>query len=426
MLETKRENVLLFATVSVVFAVGVFVLWGPTFRQKRRSQVLGLVNLGYTCFLNTLLQALASCPVVMDWLSTRQNSTKGNSLTATLQNTLQVLNGMEGNEDPYTPSKLIQSLIAQGWVISPGEQDAHELFHVIATTLEEEMQQPLTKVCSLSDVEDGPLEIQSDTVQLHPSGVHLRSTVHGLETSSWWKEAKLKGPLPFQGLFTSQLQCTSCNCKSALHYSTFYSLSLTLPPRLSLLGTVDGFYTLQELIGHYVADRVVNDVACDGCGCRDTDQMKSLNFGKLPACLCIHIARTIWEGKPLKRDDHVSFPETLVMDPYMYSHVQQKTLTVSELSLGHQSFTNGLIELPLPMRKRLKHLYQLTAVVVHKGGLIYGHFVTYRRGVGSYYNSWYYTSDAEVRETTLHEVMQASAYMLFYTKLTSSTSHNVN
>jgi hypothetical protein len=54
-----------------------------------------------------------------------------------------------------------------------------------------------------------------------------------------------------------------------------------LPPRLSLLGTVDGFYTLQELIGHYVADRVVNDVACDGCGCRDTDQMKSLNFGKV-------------------------------------------------------------------------------------------------------------------------------------------------
>jgi hypothetical protein len=39
MLETKRENVLLFATVSVVFAVGVFVLWGPTFRQKRRSKL---------------------------------------------------------------------------------------------------------------------------------------------------------------------------------------------------------------------------------------------------------------------------------------------------------------------------------------------------------------------------------------------------
>lgn len=59
---------------------------------------------------------------------------------------LAVLNGKEGSEDPYTPSKLIQSLHGQGWVISPGEQDAHELFHVIVTTLEEETQQPLSKV----------------------------------------------------------------------------------------------------------------------------------------------------------------------------------------------------------------------------------------------------------------------------------------
>jgi ubiquitin carboxyl-terminal hydrolase 30 len=63
---------------------------------------------------------------------------------------LAVLNGMEGSEDPYTPSKVIQSLIAQGWVISHGEQDAHELFHVMTTTLEEEVQQPLPKVQQLS------------------------------------------------------------------------------------------------------------------------------------------------------------------------------------------------------------------------------------------------------------------------------------
>jgi len=39
MLETKHENVLLLATVSVVLAAGVFILWGPTFRQKRRGKL---------------------------------------------------------------------------------------------------------------------------------------------------------------------------------------------------------------------------------------------------------------------------------------------------------------------------------------------------------------------------------------------------
>jgi len=59
---------------------------------------------------------------------------------------LAALNGMGQAEDPYTPSKLIQSLISQGWFIPHGEQDAHELFHVIVATLEEEIQQPLSKV----------------------------------------------------------------------------------------------------------------------------------------------------------------------------------------------------------------------------------------------------------------------------------------
>lgn len=423
MLETKHENVLLLATVSVVLAAGVFILWGPTFRQKRRGHVLGLVNLGYTCFLNTLLQALASCPVVLDWLSMHQNNTKQNSLTSSLLKTLQALNGMGQAEDPYTPSKLIQSLISQGWFIPHGEQDAHELFHVIVATLEEEIQQPLSKVCSLSDaIENDHMEGQSDGVQQHPIGVKLRAAMSDHEASSQWHEAKLKGQLPFQGLFTSQLQCMSCKYKSPVHYATYYSLSLTLPPRLSVLGTVDEFYTLQELIGHYVTNRVVNDVACVGCGRSDSDQVKSLSFGKLPSCLCIHIARTTWEGKPLKRDDHIKFPELLVMDPYMHNHAQQKQLTDSDGLRAGQQFTRDLVNLPSPVRKRFKHCYELTAVVVHTGGLFYGHFLTYRRGAGRYYSRWYYTSDAEVRETTLQEVMQASAYMLYYTKYTSSLS----
>jgi hypothetical protein len=36
------------------------------------------------------------------------------------------------------------------------------------------------------------------------------------------------------------------------------------------------------------------------------------------------------------------------------------------------------------------------------------------------YFRWFYTSDAQVTDTTIHEVMQANAYILFYTKFTSA------
>lgn len=42
----------------------------------------------------------------------------------------------------------MKALSARGWVISPGEQDAHELFHVLVDTLEEELvkNKPLPRV----------------------------------------------------------------------------------------------------------------------------------------------------------------------------------------------------------------------------------------------------------------------------------------
>lgn len=41
-------------------------------------------------------------------------------------------------EDPLDPSTLIEALRRHGWAINRGEQDAHELFHLLMSTLEEE------------------------------------------------------------------------------------------------------------------------------------------------------------------------------------------------------------------------------------------------------------------------------------------------
>lgn len=44
--------------------------------------------------------------------------------------------------DPYSPGAVLRVLHAHGWVIPPEEHDAHELFHVILTSLEEEAIRP--------------------------------------------------------------------------------------------------------------------------------------------------------------------------------------------------------------------------------------------------------------------------------------------
>lgn len=51
-----------------------------------------------------------------------------------------VINGTHVSigQGPYAPADVMNALRRLGWAIPPGEQDAHELFHVLLTSLDEE------------------------------------------------------------------------------------------------------------------------------------------------------------------------------------------------------------------------------------------------------------------------------------------------
>ncbi|XP_075210115.1 ubiquitin carboxyl-terminal hydrolase 30 homolog [Lycorma delicatula] len=247
---------------------------------------------------------------------------------------------------------------------------------------------------------------------------------------------------------------------SVLRYDKFDSLSLHLPPLE--LGRVQ--HTLTQLLDRFVKTEVVGGVSCEGCNKSTPPEgpqikstaLKSLSIGKLPRCLCIHIPRTlIHNGEPYKRQDYVDFPEFLGMDPYTQYNLRDLNAEFSQEKLLKEKFGgNPLKKQPLLelskndgdknleaslnniKSRKMNLVYRIKAVIVHKGSLKGGHFVTYRRGplkshkrhrLNQTHQShgerrWYLTSDADVRDATLSEALQSTAYMLFYEKCYQESS----
>ena len=115
--------------------------------------------------------------------------------------------------------------------------------------------------------------------------------------------------------------------QSSVRYDKLESVSLPLPP--AGLDNSRRMHTLTELLSRLVSCEVINDVECDGCEQR-CPAFKTLTFGKLPKCLCLHIPRTTWSssGVPIKRDDPVIFPEVLVLDPFTYTETKRRSIQV--------------------------------------------------------------------------------------------------
>lgn len=425
----------------MVAAVAGYIFWGPSNKPKTKAgQIPGLVNMGNTCFLNAVLQALASCPSFFQWLSmvvSRHDVFQnGNqlSLSRALLEALEVLNNYRRcSTDEYEPHKILSALRGHHWIISPDEQDAHELFLVLSSTIEEELGMSKdSHVFTLADVK--MLEITGSFQPL----CSIPSTSKVLVPFS-----------PFKGLLTSRLMCKRCEFKCPLKYDTFDSLSLSIPPMSQ------GVVTLQTCLRYFVMSELVPNVECESCAENmevdiKTTFLKQLSIGKLPTCLCIHIQRTVWlqNGMPMKRFEHVVCPEILNMEEFLCRNQSfQSVSTLCKSLVGGSGVNNVesadsqsnftylsegkphvIPRATISARARTdKHSYRLQAVIVHLGDVFSGHFVTYRRGAlnSRNRNSWYLTSDATVQGISLKEVLRYPAYVLFYEKIAPGSGVDV-
>lgn len=345
--------------------------------HKVRGPGAGLFNAGNTCFLNSVLQALAYTPP-LEQLATslddgkrasadeKRASAKRASALALFQNpepdsAVSALvelfkelqrGGRSGRQRRAVSAQwFVRNLPRLSKSLTPGMQhDAHEL---LRSLLDEVQRECLLRYDPEMDVGKVGSEVATTTV------------VHRV----------------FGGSFESLVRCKNAACLAE---------SNTVEPFLDLSLGVAGMSSVESCLESFAREEqlgVDNKWRCPHC-----DQLvqasKRLRIARCPNVLVIHLKRFGYGRLGRKVRSHINFSTRMTLNPSVL--IQRKNV-----------------------------IYSLYAVLVHSGrSASSGHYVSFVRAANGL---WYEMNDTKVRQVSIREVLAQEAYILFYTNASNDT-----
>lgn len=381
-------------------------------KPKSRGVASGVVNLGNTCYMNAVLQALAhapelcmamdvephrvTCPVAERNAKKRRNSPSPPDETSRKRSIRKSLrsgkksptNGSNGDSEiqfctlcelenhlsqvhsglcePVAPTMFVNGFIdhVAPWFRLGVQEDSHEFLRLLIDAMQ--------KSCSRARKKGDSVEGEEYSFKL------------------------------FRGTVESNVRCSSCSASSSkidpiedigLEVTSTSSSSLT-----DVSSALERFTRAEPLDSGY---------KCDKCG-NMGKATKQSRLASIPPILTLHLKRFRYgsDGKPIlppprrgrevaqligssgsaKIEGHIRFPEFFDLKPFM----------TPELSSQH------------------KNMYcRLFAVIVHAGKNSHsGHYIAYIRNISK--KEWWRMDDARVTRVGTEEVFGAEAYMLLY------------
>ncbi|KAK9890151.1 hypothetical protein WA026_008957 [Henosepilachna vigintioctopunctata] len=319
----------------------------------------GLINLGATCFMNCIVQALMHTPLLRDYFLTECHKCKGKPETCIVCEISELFQEFyRGATVPLALDHLLHLIWMHAKYLADYKQhDAHEF--LVATL---------------------------DVLHHH----YLESMPPPKSSNGNVDE---KCPCIIDKIFTGGLQkdvvCQICNGVSTT-VDPISNFSLDVSPITS-----DGEQpSLIDCLEHYTRVELLDDddkIMCSKCQSLQTSTLQQ-TIKTLPIVASFHLKRFQYSEKVEKIEKistSITFPEMLDMTPFI---------------------GRAKKESPFPSDNR----YTLFAVINHLGNSMNeGHYIAYVRQQQDF---WYKCDDHVITRANLEEVLNSEGYLLFYHK----------
>eukprot|EP00474_Spongospora_subterranea_P011090 CRZ11548.1 hypothetical protein [Spongospora subterranea] len=332
-----------------------------TFRR-----LVGLYNLGNTCFMASQLQSLGCISDLLDFFGNRKfdghinkkSPSKGALVESFAALMLKFRNGPDGTV--VRPNEIKQALGAINRRFSGfAQQDSQEFLRSLLSGIHDEINE-ITKTPIYTELNDKPEDSDED--------VSVR----------WWQNYTDRNQSFVSGLFCGQLRscvtCCTCGCLSRT-FDPFWDLSLQIKTKATTSRS------LEECFDIFTNEDILSSYYCAKCKSH-VKAKKMMSIYRFPQVLVLHLKRFEYSSiSQCKLDIMINFP--------------LRGLNLSKFSAVSDR----------------SPVYDLVAVSNHYGSLSGGHYTATGR-ISS--DTWAEFNDSSARVVPSTSVLSSAAYVLFF------------